>query len=70
MSHYMITDEEKKLADFKDAPILITDHKISNMKVLIPLLEEMMQSGQKDLILLAEDIESEALTTIVLNKLK
>ena len=70
MSHYMITDSEKKLADFKDAPILITDHKISNMKVLVPLLEQMMESGKKDLIILAEDIESDALTTIVLNKLK
>ncbi|MCD5380563.1 chaperonin GroEL [Candidatus Gracilibacteria bacterium] len=70
MSHYMITDSEKKLADFKDAPILITDHKISNMKILVPLLEQMMESGKKDLIILAEDIESDALTTIVLNKLK
>jgi len=70
MSHYMISDNEKSLAEFNQAPILITDQKISNMKVLLPLLEEIMQSGKKDLIILAEDIESEALTTIVLNKMK
>jgi len=70
MSHYMISDNEKSLAEFNQAPILITDQKISNMKVLLPLLEEIMQSGKKDLVILAEDIESEALTTIVLNKMK
>lgn len=70
MSPYMITNAEKMDASMKDAPILITDGKISNMKDLLPLLEQLMQSGRKDLVIIAEDIDSEALTTIILNKLK
>jgi len=70
LSPYMVDDTEKMLAEIKNAPILITDSKISNMKDLVPLLEQLMSSGKKDLVIIAEDIESEALTTIVLNKLK
>ncbi len=70
MSPYMVNNSEKMLAEFLNAPILITDQKISNMKQLLPLLEEMMKKNMKDLIILAEDIEADAMTTIVLNKLK
>lgn len=70
VSPYMVTNSEKMISEMKDAPILITDSKISNMKELLPLLEKLMEEGRKDLIIMAEDIEWEALTTIILNKLK
>ena len=70
VSPYMVTDTEKMLAEYKWAPILITDQKLSNMKDLLPILESLMNAGKKDLIILADDIEWEALTTMVLNKLK
>jgi chaperonin GroEL len=70
MSPYMITNSQKMLAEYENAPILITDQKISNMKELVPLLEEMMNNGQKDLVIIAESIDNDALTTIILNKMK
>jgi len=70
MSPYMVTNTEKMLAENKNTKILITDSTISNMKNLLPLLESMMQEGIKDLVIIAEDIQWEALTTIILNKLK
>ncbi len=70
MSPYMVTNTDKMIAENKNTPILLTDMKISNMKDLLPLLESMMQAGKKDLVIIAEDIEWEALTTIILNKLK
>lgn len=70
ISPYMINNSEKMLAQFKDAPILITDHKISSMKDILPLLEQLLGEGKKDLVIIWEDIEWEALTTIILNKLK
>lgn len=70
ISPYMATNPEKMIAEMKDAPVLITDLKISNMKDLLPLLENLMQSWTKDLTIIAEDIDWEALTTIILNKLK
>lgn len=70
LSPYMVTNTEKMLAEFKDASILITDQKISNMKDLLPLLEQLLWEWKKDLVIIAEDIDSEALTTIILNKLK
>lgn len=70
ISPYMVTNPEKMLAEFKDAKILITDGKISSMKDILPLLEELLWEWKKDLIIIAEDIEWEALTTIILNKLK
>lgn len=70
ISPYMVSNGEKMIAEIKDAPILITDQKITSMKDLLPVLEELVGSGRKDLVIIADDIEWEALTTIILNKLK
>lgn len=70
ISPYMVTNPEKMISEFRDAKILITDGKISSMKDLVPLLEEILGQWKKDLVIIAEDIEGEALTTIILNKLK
>ena len=70
LSPYMVDDTEKMTATLTNTPILITDSKISNMKELLPLLEHLMQSGKKDFVIIADDIDWEALTTIILNKLK
>lgn len=69
ISPYMVTDTEKMEAVIDDALILITDKKISNIQEVLPLLEQIVQSGKK-LVIIAEDIEGEALTTLILNKLK
>ena len=66
---YMATDSEKMVAELDDALILITDKKISNIQEILPLLEEIVKTGKK-LLIIAEDIEGEALTTLVLNKLR
>jgi len=57
ISPYMVSNTDKMIAEMKDAPILITDKKISNMKELLPVLEELIQSGKKDLVIIAESIE-------------
>ena len=69
VSPYMVTDSEKMEAVIDDAYILITDKKISNIQEILPLLEQIVQSGKK-LVIIAEDIEGEALTTLILNKLR
>ena len=69
ISPYMVTDTEKMEAVIDDAFILITDKKISNIQDILPLLEQIVQMGKK-LVIVAEDIEGEALTTLVLNKLR
>ncbi len=66
---YMCTDTDKMIADIDDAYILITDKKISNIQDILPVLEEIVKSGKK-LVIIAEDIEGEALTTLILNKLR
>jgi len=70
ISPYMVTNPEKMLAEIDNAPVLIVDHKISNVADLLPILEKLMQSGKKDLLIMAEDIEWEALTAIILNNMK
>ena len=66
---YMVTDNEKMEAVIDDAYILITDKKISNIQEILPLLEQIVQAGKK-LLIIAEDVEGEALATIILNKLR
>ncbi len=70
VSHYMVTDSESMKAEFEDPYILITDKKIASIQEILPLLEKMAQSGKKDLVIIAEDIEGEALATFVVNKLR
>ena len=69
ISPYMVTDTDKMEAVLDDTLLLITDKKISNIQEILPLLEQIVQSGKK-LLIIAEDIEGEALTTLLLNKLR
>lgn len=66
---YMVTDTEKMEAVMDDAAILITDKKISSIQEILPLLEQIVQAGQK-LVIIAEDVEGEALSTLIVNKLR
>jgi len=70
VSPYMVTNTEKMEAELKDPYILITDKKISAVNEILPLLERMAQEGKKDLVVIADDIEGEALATFVVNKLR
>lgn len=70
VSPYMVTDTTRMEAVLKNPAIVVTDKKISSLQEFLPLLEKLAQTGKKDLILIAEDVEGEALGTLVLNKLK
>lgn len=69
LSAYMVSDTEKMVANMENPLILITDKKISNIQELVPVLEKVMQSGRK-LLVIADDVEGEALATLVVNKLR
>jgi len=70
VSPYMITDADRMEAVYDDPYILITDRKISAINEILPLLEKLNQAGKKDLVIIAEEIEGEALATLVINKLR
>lgn len=70
VSHYMVTNTERMEAEFNNVPILITDKKIASLQEVLPLLEKLAQSGRKDIVIIAEDVEGEALATFVVNKLR
>lgn len=69
-SPYMITNTEKMSAEYDDPYILITDKKIGAINEILPLMEEMAQAGKKDLVIIADEIEGEALATFVVNKIR
>ncbi len=70
VSPYMITDTERMEAVFEDAHILITDKKISSIQDILPLLEALAQAGKKELVIIAEDVDGDALSTLVVNRLR
>jgi chaperonin GroEL len=70
VSAYMITNVERMEAELKEPAVLITDRKISAIKEVLPLLEQLAQSGKKDLVIIAEEVDGEALSTFVVNKLR
>ncbi len=70
VSPYMITNADRMEAEYTDALILLTDKKISSVQDLLPLLEKVAQTGKKELVIIADDVDGEALTTIVYNKLR
>ncbi len=70
VSPYMITNTEKMQAEYIDPYILITDKKISSIQEILPLLEKITQSGKKDIVIIADDVDGDALTTLVVNRLR
>jgi len=70
ISHYMVTNTERMEAEYRDPYLLITDQKISSINDILPLLEKLSQAGKKSLVIIAEDVEGEALPTLVVNKLR
>jgi chaperonin GroEL len=70
VSPYMITNVDRMEAEYRDVPVLITDKKISVVKEILPLLEKLAQSGKKDLVIIADDVDGEALATFVVNKMR
>lgn len=70
VSHYMVTNAERMEAVYSDPAILVTDKKISSIKEILPLVEKLAETGKKDLVIIADEVEGEALTTFVLNKLR
>ena len=69
-SPYMVTNTERMEAEYTDPYILVTDKKISSIQDILPILEKVVQSGKKDIVIVADDLDGEALTTLVLNKLR
>ncbi len=70
IAHYMVTNPEKMEAAYEDPMILVTDQKISSIQELLPLLESIAQTGKKELVIIAEDVDGEALATLVVNKIR
>ncbi|MFH1714028.1 MAG: chaperonin GroEL [Candidatus Nealsonbacteria bacterium] len=70
ISHYMVTNPERMEAVYEDPYILVTDKKISSIQEILPILEKVAQAGKKELVIIADDIDGEALATLVINKLR
>lgn len=70
VSHYMVTNPERMESEYHDAYILITDKKISSIQDILPVLEKVATTGKKELVIIAEDVDGEALATLVVNKLR
>ncbi len=70
VSPYMVTNVERMVAEMEDPYILVTEKKISSLAEILPVMEKIAQAGKKDLVIIAEEVEGDALTTIVVNKLR
>lgn len=70
VSHYMVTNTDRMEAEYSEPFILVTDKKISSVNDLLPILEKVLKAGRKELVIIADDVDGEALTTLVLNKLR
>ncbi len=70
ISHYMVTNPDRMEAVYEDPKIFITDRKISAISDILPMLEKLAQSGKKDLVIIAEEVEGEALATLIVNKIR
>jgi chaperonin GroEL len=70
IAHYMVTNPDKMEAVYEEPMILVTDQKISSIQDLLPLLESIAQTGKKELVIIAEDVDGEALATLVVNKIR
>lgn len=70
LAPYMVTNSERMEAEYHDVPVLVTDMKVSSIQAILPVLEAIAGSGKKDLVIIAEDVDGEALTTLVVNKLR
>src|SRR3989344_6026145 len=70
ISHYMVSNQEKMEAILEDPYILVTDKKIASLQEILPLLEKLIKTGKKELVIIAEEVEGDALTTLIVNKLR
>ena len=70
VSPYMITNTDRMEAEYRDVPLFITDKKISSIKDILPLLEKLAQTGKKEIVIIADDVDGEALATFVVNKIR
>lgn len=70
LSPYLVTDQERMRAEMKNPMILITDRKISSLAEILPILEKMAEAGKKELVIIAEDVDGQALATLIINKIK
>lgn len=70
VSHYMVTNTERMEAEYNDVPVLVTDQKVSSIQDVLPLLEAIARTGKKELVIIAEDVDGEALATLIVNKLR
>ena len=70
ISPYFVTNQDTMRAELEDPYLLITEQKLSSVQELVPLLEKLMQTGKKELVVIAEDVEGEGLATLVVNKLR